>query len=392
MKILLAHNYYQQPGGEDIVFAQERELLMRHGHEVRVYERSNHELDGASAARRLIQVQQMISSERTKQEVLSILRSERPDVVHATNTFMMISPSLYEACRVERVPVVQTLHNYRLLCPAAVLFREGKVCEECPEHGLQRSVLHGCYRNSRAMTAAVALMLRVHRQRGTWRSTVAAYVALTEFGRRKFIEGGLPAEKIFVKPNFVEPDPGEREGAGNYALFAGRLSAEKGVRVLLEAWSQLHYPAELRIVGDGPLRAELEQEAAKRGLRHVSFLGRLNNQRVREAIKGAACLIVPSIWYEGFPMVMAESLACGTPILASRLGAMEEIVEDGRNGLLFEAGDAADLARQAEWAFRNPLKLAEMGHEARHDYDSRYSAERNYSLLMHIYEQAITNY
>jgi len=389
MKILLIHNTYQQPGGEDVVFEQERRLLQQHGHEIVTYQRSNHEIEQLSMFERIALVTRIIAADDSKQQVWKILEMFQPDLVHAHNTFMMISPSVYEACGEAHVPVLQTLQNYRLLCPAALLFRDGHVCEECSEHGLTRSVWHGCYRDSRPTTAAVALMLKTHRERRTWTDAVTGYVVATEFARQKFIHGGLPAEKIFVKPNFVDPDPGERSQPGDYALFVGRLSPEKGVSTLLAAWSRLGPSIPLVIAGDGPLRPRLEAEVAKNNLRQVSFRGRLNPSETRAAMKQARFLVLPSLWYEGFPMVMAESLACGTPVLGSRLGAIEEIITDGRTGLHFTPGDPTDLGEKVEWAWNHPSELTAMGREARLDYESRYTSEMNYSLLMAIYQQVI---
>ncbi len=389
MKILLIHNTYQQPGGEDVVFEQERRLLQQHGHEIVTYQRSNHEIEQLSMFERIALVTRIIAADDSKQQVWKILEMFQPDLVHAHNTFMMISPSVYEACGEAHVPVLQTLQNYRLLCPAALLFRDGHVCEECSEHGLTRSVWHGCYRDSRPTTAAVALMLKTHRERRTWTDAVTGYVVATEFARQKFIHGGLPAEKIFVKPNFVDPDPGERSQPGDYALFVGRLSPEKGVSTLLAAWSRLGPSIPLVIAGDGPLRPRLEAEVAKNNLRQVSFRGRLNPSETRAAMKQARFLVLPSLWYEGFPMVMAESLACGTPVLGSRLGAIEEIITDGRTGLHFTPGDPTDLGEKIEWAWNHPSELTAMGREARRDYESRYTSEMNYSLLMAIYQQVI---
>jgi len=389
MKILLIHNTYQQPGGEDVVFEQERRLLQQHGHEIVTYQRSNHEIEQLSMFERIALVTRIIAADDSKQQVWKILEMFQPDLVHAHNTFMMISPSVYEACGEAHVPVLQTLQNYRLLCPAALLFRDGHVCEECSEHGLTRSVWHGCYRDSRPTTAAVALMLKTHRERRTWTDAVTGYVVATEFARQKFIHGGLPAEKIFVKPNFVDPDPGERSQPGDYALFVGRLSPEKGVSTLLAAWSRLGPSIPLVIAGDGPLRPRLEAEVAKNNLRQVSFRGRLNPSETRAAMKQARFLVLPSLWYEGFPMVMAESLACGTPVLGSRLGAIEEIITDGRTGLHFTTGDPTDLGEKVEWAWNHPSELTAMGREARRDYESRYTSEMNYSLLMAIYQQVI---
>ena len=389
MKILLVHNTYQQPGGEDVVFEQERRLLQQHGHHVETYLRSNHEIEQFSMFKRAGLLSRIISADDSKLEIQKILASFQPDLVHAHNTFMMVSPSVYQACGEAQIPVLQTLQNYRLLCPAALLFRDGHVCEECTTHGLLRSVWHGCYRNSRPETAAVAAMLQTHRKRRTWTDAVTGFIAATEFGRQKFIEGGLPAEKIYVKPNCVEPDPGERNTPGDYALFVGRLSPEKGLSTLLGAWGQLGASIPLVIAGDGPLRARLESEASENNLRNVTFRGRLDANQTRAAMKQARFLVLPSLWYEGFPLVMAESLACGTPVIGSRLGAMQEVITDGRTGLHFTTGDSADLAEKVDWAWSHPSELIAMGHEARRDYEALYTPEVNYSLLMSIYEQAL---
>ncbi len=392
MRILIVHNAYQEAGGEDVAFEQERQLLARNGHQVVAYERSNHELEAYSNLQRIGMLKRIISAEDSKREIRDILRAERPHLVHVHNTFMMVSPSVYEVCQEEGVPVLQTLHNYRLLCPAAIFYRDGHVCEECCEHGLLRSIQHGCYRDSRAATAVVALMLQVHRTQRTWQESVNGYVALTEFARQKFIDGGLPADRIHVKPNFVHPDPGEKSAAGDYALFVGRLSDGKGVSTLLAAWELLHSSIPLVVIGDGPLRAALQAKAREKNLRRVAFRGRLEVTEARAAMKQAAFLIVPSVWYETFSLNIAEAFACGTPVLCSRLGAMEENVVDHRTGLHFTAGDAEDLARKVEWAWTHPAELALMGREARREYESRFTPEKNYVRLMEIYDQTVGAY
>lgn len=389
MKILLVHNAYQESGGEDVVFEQERRLLGRNGHRVVTYERSNHELETYSNLQRFGMLTQIISAKDSKSEIREILRTERPQLVHVHNTFMMISPSVFEVCQEEGVPVVQTLHNYRLLCPAAIFYRDGHICEECCEHGLLRSVCHGCYHDSRTATAAVALMLQVHRTQGTWQDSVNGYVALTEFARQKFIDGGLPANKIHVKPNFVHPDPGERNAAGDYALFAGRLSEGKGVSTLLAAWDLLASSIPLMVIGDGPLRSVLQSQARRNSTQQVTFRGRLDVTETRAAMKRAAFLIVPSVWYETFSLNIAEAFACGTPVICSRLGAMQENVAEHRTGLHFTPGDPEDLARKIEWAWTHPHELASMGREARREYENRFTAEKNYTRLMEIYQQTV---
>jgi glycosyltransferase involved in cell wall biosynthesis len=389
MKIVVIHNAYQRPGGEDVVVAAETTLLRERGHQVVTYFRSNHELDGLSKPRQLLLVKDIIHSDHSKRDVRKLLEREEPDLVHVHNTFMMISPSLYEACSDLGFPVVQTLHNFRLLCPGWTLARKGQVCEECIDRGLWRSVLHGCYRDSHLMSAAVALMLQVHRFRGTWDDRVDSYITLSDFARRKFIQGGLPAAKIRVKPNFVAPDPGEREKPGDYALFVGRLSHEKGISTLLAAWEKLHSTIPLILVGDGPLRESLQAEAAARNLINVSFRGWLPAQETRAAMKNAAFTITPSTCYEGFGMSIVESFACGTPVLCSALGGMQEIVDHHRTGLHFAPGNADELAARVEWAWAHPSRLASMGKEARLQYETSYTAEKNYNELMQIYQSTL---
>jgi len=385
MKVLLVHNQYQIPGGEEVVFEQERELLEQEGHEVLTYCRSNFEAEDYNGLRRLALVRNISWSVDTKVELARLLREQKPDVVHVHNTFMMMSPSVFAACREAGVPVVQTLHNYRMFCPAANFIREGKVCEECSEYGLLSGVRHGCYRDSSAATATVALMIEVQRQRKAYADL---YVALSEFSRQKFIANGIPSGKLCVKPNFVHPDPGERELDGNYAIYAGRLSEEKGLETLLDAWRQLRCDIPLLIVGDGPLLAPLQERAANLGLAGVSFLGRLPRAKTQAAVKAARFFVAPSQCYENFPMGIAEAFACGVPVICSRLGGMQELVEDTHTGLHFTAGNASDLANKVQWAWSHPEQMRNMGKQARREYEEKYTAGKNYPLLMAIYRRA----
>lgn len=388
MKIVIVHNQYQLPGGEDVVVRQEHQLLERSGHQVVLYQRSNCEINSFVGIKQLALVPKTIWSVDARKSFAELLNREKPDLVHVHNTFVVISPSIYSACWERGIPVVQTLHNFRLLCPGSNFFRDGIICEECLDHSLLRSVRHGCYRNSRGATAAVVLMLAFHRALDTWRS-VTRFIALTAFAKGKFIAAGFPSERVVVKPNFADPDPGERVAAGEYAVFLGRLVEDKGPRVLLDAWKKLpaHYP--LHIVGDGPQRAALEAQARELQLSGITFRGQLSHAAAIEIIKGARFIIVPSTWYETFGMCIIESFACGTPVLCSRLGAMTEIVEDHVTGLHFNRGDAQDLATKVEWAWNHPVELTKMGRAARRKFETDYTAEKNYSLLMGIYEQAL---
>ena len=389
MKILLVHCQYHNPGGEDVVFEKERQLLERAGHQVVVYHRSNFEVDAYPGVKRLVLLQKAVWNGDTRNRFAELLRAEKPDVVHVHNTWIMISPSIYSACREAGVPVVQTLHNYRLLCAPGTLFRDGKVCEDCVEHSLWRGVRNRCYRDSYAETAAVSLMLAVHRTRHTWDREVASFIVLTDFARNKFLQGGLPAHKIFIKPNFVDPDPGPRAGDGSYAIFAGRLSPEKRVSTMLSSWIRLGSRVPLVIVGGGPQRDELEQVAIRENLNTVTFKGQLPHDQTLAAIKGARFLIFSSEWYETFGLTMVEAFACGVPVICSKMGAMQEIVDHGRTGLHFTPGDSQDLADKVEWAWNHPIELEGMGKNARAEYEARYTAERNYEMLMKIYHHTI---
>jgi len=391
MKIVMVHNTYQQAGGEDIVFRNDCESLRSRGHEVVEYLRSNDDVEKFVSIRRLVLAKQTIWASDTRKEFRQLLLREKPHIVHVHNTFVMISPSIYWACRDARVPIVQTLQNYRLMCPGALFLRDEKVCEECLEHGVWRGVRYGCYRGSRPATAVVAAMLSTHRILGTWSRLIEYYLAPTEFGRRKYIAGGLPAEKMLVKPNCVQPDPGEGNGDRSYALFVGRLSTEKGLRTLLAAWTRLRVSIPLQIVGDGPLRPELEEYARQQGLESVSFRGRLSGEETMAMMKGARCLVFPSECYEGLPMTVIEAFACGTPVIASNMGAMQDLIADGRTGLHFTPGDAEDLANKAERAWTRAADMAVMGKQARQEYVSKYTAASNYEILMGAYQRAIQN-
>ncbi len=382
-KVLVVHNFYQQSGGEDVVFAAEKALLRAHGHEVVEYCEDNHRIDGMN---RLALAATTIWSRKARRGLESILQEEKPDIAHFHNTFPLISPAAYYACREAGVPVVQTLHNYRLLCAGGNLSRDSRVCEDC----LGRSfgwpgIVHGCYRGSRLESAGAATMVAMHRAMGTWTELVDVYIALTEFSRQKFIAGGLPAEKIVVKPNFVDIDPGPRPGPGDYALYLGRLSPEKGASHLVRAWSQLKQEIPLFVVGDGPLRAQMEKEIGDRGLRGVKLLGRVDRGVALDWLKGARFLVAPSECFEAFPLAVVEAFACGTPVIAARLGALEELVTDGKTGFHFAPGDVQDLARKVEWAWSHPRELETMGRAVRSEYETRYAAERNYALLTRAY-------
>ena len=387
MRILVLHNYYLQPGGEDVVFQSETKLLRQNGHFVSEYTENNARIPKIGKVDLAVQT---IWSKKTYDNMLVLLDRERPDIVHFHNTFPLISASAYDACKEKRVPIIQTLHNFRLLCPAATLFRDDNICEDCiGKTHLLPSIKHACYHGSRLQTSVLAIMLSLHRWKGTWENKVDLYIALTEFSRRKFIEGDLPEQKLIVKPNFVT-DPGSRNGYTTGALFIGRLSHEKGIMVLLQSWNSIP-EVPIDIIGDGPLANKVKEFEKDFGNVGFRTLGRYSRPDALSAMKNASFLVFPSSWYEGFPVTLVEAFACGLPVVASRLGGIAEIIDDGVTGLLFTPGDPIDLASKVRWAWEHPKEMAIMGENARKEYEIKYTPERNYHLLMGIYQRAIGN-
>jgi glycosyltransferase involved in cell wall biosynthesis len=387
MNILVAHNYYKQPGGEDQCVAAEVAMLRAHGHKVTEYCLRNESIDAMSS---LSVASRTIWSLPAFRELRKIFRAHQPQIAHFHNTFPLISPAAYYAARAENIRVVQTLHNFRICCANAVLFREGKVCEACLGKSFGwPGIVHKCYHDSRSATAAIATMVATHRLLGTWRKAVDAYIVLSEFSRRKLLEGGLPADKIAVKSNFAYPDPGLGAGTGDYALFVGRLSAEKGVETLLKAWRHLGGRLPLKIVGDGPLAPLVKQEAEENSA--IQWLGKVPLEAVYSLLGEAAFLVLPSQCYENFPRVIIEAFAKGTPVIVSQLGAMAEIVQDGRTGLQFKPGDPIDLAEKVRGMLANPLTLPRMRRAARQEFEQRFTADVNYRSLMMIYERAVSS-
>jgi glycosyltransferase involved in cell wall biosynthesis len=385
MKILAVHNRYQRPGGEDQVFVDETALLETRNHRVLRYEVHN---DQVKQVNRLALAKDTVWNTSAYRELGALIRRERPDVVHFHNTLPLVSPAGYYAARAEGVPVIQTLHNYRLLCPVALFFRDGRVCEDCMGKAVPwPGVVHRCYRGSRAASGVIATMLTVHRALRTWTEMVDVYVALTEFARSKFIEGGLPAGKIVVKPNFVAPDPGRGQGGGGYALFVGRLAPEKGTGTMLAAWDRLGTRIPLKIVGDGPLKDQVVEAATRQS--NVEWLGHRPVEDIHALMKKADMLVFPSQWYETFGRVAAEAFAAGTPVIAANIGAVAELVEHGRTGLKFRPGDPEDLVTQVEWALSHSAELRGMREEVRTEFEAKYTADRNYRALMEIYETAL---
>ena len=381
MKILVAHNRYHYRGGEDTVVDAEVNLLRRHGHEVLIYSRDNRELKSMCRSEAALSV---LWSRQTVCDIRSIQKEFQPDLIHAHNTFPLISPSLYAVAHALHIPVVQTLHNFRLLCPQAMLLRDGASCEACVGHWPWRALVHRCYRNSLTQTAMTTAMIATHRLRGTWVREVSRYIVLNQLCRDKFVQGGLPFDRMRIKPNFVEsqgkPDWADRSGG----LFIGRLSPEKGLHTLAQAMRQLS-SIQIDVFGNGPLQSLVESTP---GLHYRGFQ---DAATLQQRLRRAAYLVMPSTGVESFGLVAIEAFACGTPVIASRHGGLMEIVVQGKTGLLVPPGDAGELARAIAYAEAHPDHMLAMGQAAYETYLRCYTPETNYVLLMRIYREALAS-
>lgn len=393
MKILLAHNYYGSaaPSGENQVFEAEGRLLRQHGHEVSEFVRHSDAIRSRGAWGKL---QGALSTPWNPFAAASLKRAVedwQPDVVHVHNTFPLLSPAVFSAVG-HRAARVLTLHNYRLFCPAAIPMRAGHVCTDCLDsHSVQPALRHGCYRNSRLATVPLAVNVALHRFLGTWTNQVDAFITLTGFQRERMIEAGLPADRVHVKPNFYPGNPTVVPWADRRpsVVFAGRLSPEKGVLTLVRAWLKWGAAApELRIVGDGDLRGELERLAAAHPEVPIRFLGQLAGSAAQEEIAYSRLLVLPSEWFEGFPMVVREACAFGTPAAVSDIGPLSSIIRQGISGVLFTPGDPRSVLEAVRAVWEKAGELEQLSAGARAEFETKYTEEANYRILMTIYTDA----
>jgi glycosyltransferase involved in cell wall biosynthesis len=387
MHILFAHNFYRLAGGEDTVLQQEKKLLENAGHSVDLHSINNDQIKGVNG--RIRTVINIAYSRQERNNFSKVLDKIKPDIVHVHNFFPLLTPAIYDACREGNIPVVQTLHNYRIMCANALLLRDGKVCESCINNSPYIGALYRCYRNSFLGSLAVAHFISKHQNQNTWSTKIDRVIALTEFSRNKFIQSGVDPSRIVVKPNFIEdpldgksPVPiKERTGM----LFVGRLSEEKGIRVLLEAWKTLDVP--LTVVGDGPLRSLVEQHQQQQN--NIHLLGSLPRDQVAQEMAKARALVVPSIWYEGFPMVLLEAFAQGLPVIATDLGNVGQIVEKHSAGTLFSSGEVSHLESEVYTLYDNIDELQLFSDNCRAAYESEYTPVQNLQQLEAIYKQVI---
>jgi len=385
MRVVLVHNFYQQAGGEDRVFADDAQLLAAHGHDVATFTKHNDAVDGM---RPWTLAARTIWNSQAGAELEQLVRDHRADVVHFHNTLPLISPGAYYAARRAGAAVVQTLHNYRFVCPKATFFRDGGPCEKCLGKFVPLpAIRHACYRDNRPATAAIATMLTFHRALGTYRRAIDAYIALSQFTRDKLIAGGLPSEKMHLRPNFMLDDPGAGPGGGGYAFYLGRLSPEKGVDTLLAAWERFQPGIPLVICGNGPLAPLVEQAASR--CNSISWFPNRSDEEVLERLGQASLFILPSVNYEGFPKTIVEAYSKGTPVVASRLGAMAELVREGLSGACFTPGDAGELAATVRRLTSDTDSLLNMRAATRRLFEMHYSAAASCARLIEIYTIAL---
>jgi glycosyltransferase involved in cell wall biosynthesis len=390
LRVLQVHNRYRSssPSGENQVVDSEAAGLRLHGHTVEGFERLSDEIEDWGAPRRMLLAGRAVWSLETHTKLLSTLRESRPDVVHVHNTFPLLSPSVLSACYRERLPVVATLHNYRLVCPTGELFRDGAVCHDCIGRLPVPAVRHGCYKGSSLATLPLAASAVVNRR--AWRERVSAYVCISEFQRDRLIPFGLPSNRVFVKTNLVKsatPEPSSNRRAA--VVFVGRLAETKGILVLMKAWdiysaSSAGEGLRLVIAGAGPLEEAVAAWA--RGRSDVDFLGMLSNKECEVLLKGARAAVIPSEWEEPFGLVALEAMGAGLPVIASDHGAFPELIVDQEEGRLFAPGDAAALAMVFDDVETAPERYERYGRNARRAYETRFSPDLNVTKLLSIYE------
>ena len=384
--ILIVHNYYQIPGGEDTVVANEQKMLKDHGYKVILYSRNNSELKHMSKLKKLCLPFTTIFNPRTYREVKKLIRDEDVNIVHVHNTLNLISPAVYYAALKCKIPVVQTVHNFRLLCPGATFYRDGHICEDCVEYGLHCAVKHSCYRGSKAQTLICVLSTKIHRLTGIYERI--NYICLTDFNKKKLLSfEQIKPENVFVKPNFVETDidiiPFDQRQ--DQYVFAGRLDKLKGIDVLFEAWKLMGTDApKLIVCGIGPMEEWCKQYVRENSL-NVEMKGFVSNEETRQLIASSKAMILPTQWYEGFPMSIAEAFSVGTPVIGSNMGNVGSLIKDKFTGIKIQCETPVELQKAVN-RIENNTDIYETTIK---EYKSLYTAKKNYETMNYIYQSVL---
>jgi glycosyltransferase involved in cell wall biosynthesis len=395
VKIFLVHNFYGStaPSGENTAFVSEASLLRNRGHSIVEFTRNSDELLHQGLYGTVRGALGTVWNPLSLRKLKSALREIKPEIVHVHNTFPILSPSVLYATSDLDIPTVMTLHNYRIGCSAATALRKDEPCTLCLD---KKSVLpalrYGCYRDSRIATLPVSLMIALHRAKNTWKKNIDAFITLTEFQREKMIQFGIPEASLFVKPQFLEnpPEPLPWQRRESKAVFIGRLYPAKGIHILIDSWKKWgKSAAPLEIIGDGPMRNELMNAAGKsEAASSISFLGNLSHAEAMRRLSSAKLLILPSLCFEGFPMVVQEAYAYGVPIAASNIGSLPYLIPENRSGTLFVPGNAESLLASVQPLLADDKQLRLLGAQAKQEFDSKYTAGKNYDILMSIYASA----
>ena len=388
MKIIAAHNYYQQRGGEDQCFEDEVRVLRANGHDVFEYVVHN---DAITSANKIGVALNTLWNRSAYHAFQKAIMDFQPDLVHVMNTFPLLSPAIFYGAKRLGIPTIHEVANYRLSCAGSYLLRDGKVCEKCVGMAFPfPAIQHRCYRGSLSGSTVVASTIALHRVLRTWNRVVDTVICPSEISKQKLTEMGLPSEKIFVKPNALDFDPGLGRGPSGFAVFVGRLSPEKGLKTLIQAWNENQQLPKLKIIGDGPL-AEFVRTAAASDER-IEWLGKMPIHELLEVVGQANCLVMPSVWYETFGRTTVEAFAKGTPVVGSKIGGTAEIIDDGRTGWLFQPGNANDLATKIAMAMNLSTEESQrFRKETRQEYLSKYTSQANYDRLIELYSTAIMN-
>lgn len=382
VNVLMAHNYYQVPGGEDTVFYNEVKMLEKNGHNVTKYTRNNNEIKGGVFNKLRLGIDTIFSL-KTYKEVKKLIDENNIDVVHVHNTLPLISPSIYYAAKAKKIPVVQTIHNFRLLCPGSTFTRNGEICEKCISKGLKQSLRYRCYRKSLSQTLIMYIMLKLHSIIGIYDKI--NYITLTEFNKQKLLNLVKDERSIYVKPNFIEVRDKSERDLEDYFVFIGRLDELKGINFLVEVWKKIDKNIKLYVIGRGSEEEKLKKIISKNNMNNVKLLGFMEREDAFKVIEKCRAIIVPSKWYEGFPMTIAESFSLGVPVIGTRLGNIKSIIDDKYNGLLFEKDNKEQLKEAIEKIFHDKQLNLILGENAYKTFRKNYTDEENYKKLEDIY-------
>lgn len=379
-------------GGEEKTLFFEHKLLEENGHKVILFTKDSRDISSYNLAKKIGLCINAIFSFDTYKKIKKIIKSEKPDIAHLQNIFPLISPSVYYALKKHNIPIVQTLHNYRLLCLNGLFVNNsGETCEKCMYGCFIHGILSKCYRRSFIQSLIMAISIYFHRKLGTFKNKVDLYISPSVFLKNKMIESGLHEDKIEVVSHCIDTDfLAPVLDYDTYGIYMGRLSKEKGVLTLVKAFQRIP-DLRLKIVGEGPLHDEVDNFVMMNKLKNVELLGFIKGEERFEILKKALFTVIPSVCYENFPWVILESFALGVPVIASRIGGIFDLIDEMKNGILFNPDDVEDLTKKISILASDPRLMLSMRHNARQRAEEEYSLAAGYKRRMEIYGQLVPN-